>query len=274
MPELPEVETIRSGLECVLPGKKVAAVEVRYPQAVKTPTAQELQEKLPGRTVNAVRRRGKYLQIFFNCGTVLVVHLRMTGRLLFSPAPQNWDKHTHVLFYFCDGSVLAFHDVRKFGTIYWLTPDRFSEIHGLHTLGPEPLSADFTACYLQEQAKRRKTSIKSLLLDQRVVAGLGNIYADEALHRAGIRPDRPATSLGAGEITALHRSIRAVLQEAICFRGTTMSDYRDAAGREGGFREHLRVYRRSGLPCPCCGQTIVRTVVGGRGTYFCPRCQR
>ncbi|NLN06409.1 MAG: DNA-formamidopyrimidine glycosylase [Firmicutes bacterium] len=274
MPELPEVEIICSGLECILPGKKVAAVEVHYPRAVKIPTAAELQEKLPGRTVVAVKRRGKYLQIFFDCGTVLVVHLRMTGRLLFFPAPQKWDKHTHVLFHFCDGSVLAFHDVRKFGTIYWVTPDRFSEIHGLHTLGPEPLSPDFTADYLQKQAKRRKTSIKALLLNQRVVAGLGNIYTDEALYRAGIRPDRPAASLSAGEIAALHRSIRAVLREAIYYRGTTMSDYRDATGREGSFQEHLRVYRRGGRPCPCCGHTIVRIVVGGRGTYFCPRCQR
>ncbi|NLP37901.1 MAG: DNA-formamidopyrimidine glycosylase [Firmicutes bacterium] len=274
MPELPEVETIRRDLETLLVGKKIAGVEIYYSGSVKIPSAARLRQELPGRKITGVGRRGKYLQIFLHDASVLIIHLRMTGQLLFAKNVFQPDKHTHVIFIFSDSSSLAFHDVRKFGTIYWLPSHSLQLIKGLASLGPEPFAAEFNESYLFERAKNRKTSIKALLLNQEIVAGLGNIYADESLHRAGIRPDRPAASLTLNECKILCQSICEVLEEAIYWRGTTMSDYRDAAGSSGAFQNHLRVYKQSGKECPRCGQEICRIVVAGRGTHYCPACQK
>ena len=274
MPELPEVETIRRDLAALLGGRIFAEVEIYYSGSIKIPTATRLQQELPGRKITTINRRGKYLLIHLHDDTVLVIHLRMTGQLLFCEHNYSPDKHTHMVFHFRDGTALVFHDVRKFGTIYWLPAHALGQIKGLSTLGPEPFSPEFNADYLFAQAKRRKTSIKALLLKQEVIAGLGNIYADEALYRAGIRPDRPASTLNLEECKKLYQSICEVLNEAIYWWGTTMSDYRDAAGGRGAFQNHLQVYKQNDKPCLRCGQKIHRTVVAGRGTYFCPSCQK
>ena len=274
MPELPEVETIRRGLEQVLPGRVFASVDIYYSGSVTIPTAAELAAQLPGHRIIKTGRRGKYLQLYLDDQSVIIIHLRMTGRLIFSHTAWEPDKHTHIVFNFTDGSCLAFHDVRKFGTIYWTAPERLCQIKGLACLGPEPLEQEFCVQYMADKLANRKSSIKALLLNQEFVAGLGNIYADEALHRAAVRPDRPAASLTKAEIKALYHAVCEVLKEAIKWRGTTMSDYRDANGGSGQFQQHLRVYRRAGQPCQQCGTSIERIVVAGRGTHFCPRCQK
>ena len=184
-----------------------------------------------------------------------------------SQGEPSLDKHTHVIFYFEGGSNLAFSDIRKFGTIWWLPTAQLGQIKGMAMLGPEPLSSDFRVAYLQAGSKNRKCSIKSLLLNQEFLAGLGNIYVDEALHRAGILPHRLAGSLNLQEMSILHTTICEVLQEAIEWRGTTMSDYRDSTGDYGRFQERLRVYQCHGKACRHCGEIICRSVVAGRGTH-------
>ncbi len=273
MPELPEVETIRRGMETVLPGKTIDSVEINYAGTIKAPPYDELARLLPGMTFTGTGRRGKYLLLYLDDKSVIVVHLRMTGRLFFSEQQLQSDKHTHLVMNFTDGSHIYFHDVRKFGTIWWLPLSRLNEIKGLAALGPEPLSAQFNAEYFINKAKGRSTSIKALLLNQGFVAGLGNIYADEILHRSGILPTRPVNSLSEEEVKALVEAVRLVLSEAISRRGTTFSDYRDAAGLSGSFQNSLRVYQRHCEPCPSCGTAICRSVVAGRGTHFCPGCQ-
>ena len=273
MPELPEVETIRRGLGEVLPGRTIAQVDVRYSGSIKKPSAGEFMMLLPGRTVTATARRGKYLLLSLDDGSFLVVHLRMTGKLIFTDVPALHDKHTHLIFTFTDKTTLFFNDIRKFGTVYLLPEHRLDEIRGLANLGPEPLSDNFNAAYLENAVKKRKTTIKALLLNQEIVAGLGNIYVDEALHRAGLKPARLATTLESDELACLVIMIKEVLSEAILYRGTTLSDYRDAGGSYGQFQHHLRVYQRRGLACLRCGQIIERSVVAGRGTHFCPTCQ-
>lgn len=273
MPELPEVETIRRGLDRVLPGKTISAVDIRYGGMIKDPATREVTAQLPGRRITGTGRRGKYLLIYFHDETALVIHLRMTGRLVYAQGLATIDKHTHVIFSFSDGSTLAFSDVRKFGTIWWLPVIRLPEIKGMATLGPEPLSEDFHFTYLDTEVEKRTANIKALLLNQQFIAGLGNIYADETLHRAGIHPDRRARTLTQAERKALFSAIREVLAEAIICRGTSMSDYRDASGALGEFQNRLQVYGRRDESCRRCGQKICRIVVAGRGTHYCPDCQ-
>jgi len=272
VPELPEVETIRQGLAEVLPGLIIKDVEIKSPAPLKGMPGDQFAASLVGKRVSGAGRRGKYLLLSLEDGSNLVIHLRMTGRLVFCRGQQQTDRHTHLVFHFSNGSCLYFSDVRKFGTISLLPPGEHP-VAGLRMLGPEPLSGDFNFPYLDRELEKRVICVKALLLDQRVIAGLGNIYTDEILHRAGIRPERSARSLVRNERLALFRSIREVLEEAICCRGTTMSDYRDATGTAGMFQEKLRVYGRRGQPCPRCGAAVTRSRVAGRGTHFCPQCQ-
>lgn len=274
MPELPEVETIRRGLEGVILERTFADVEIRYSGSIKVPSVEEIKTNLPGRRVVSAGRRGKYLLLYLDDESVIVIHLRMTGQLVFSHSGACVQKHTHLIFTFTDGSCLTFTDVRKFGTIWWLPPDRLHEIKGLATLGPEPLSGDFHFPYFDNEVEKRTISIKALLLKQEVLAGLGNIYADEALHRAGILPDRPSRSLSREERILLFAAVREVLTEAIEWRGTSMSDYRDSSGSTGSFQERLRVYGRRDRKCFRCGNVIHRSVVASRGTHYCPACQQ
>jgi len=270
MPELPEVETIVRGLREPLMGRQFTGVRVGWENLVARPSVEEFERSLVGQRILGVKRRGKYLIFTLSSGGSLIAHLRMTGRLLIKNPDDELDKHDHLIFELDDGRELRFNNVRKLGRVYLV--DDEDEIVG--RLGPEPLDDDFTPADFAALLSARRGMIKPLLLNQQFMAGIGNIYADEALFVARIHPERKADTLTAGEVERLYRAIRQVLAQGIQNRGTTFSDYLDAEGREGRNQEHLRVFRRTGQPCPRCGTPIERTVVGGRGTYFCPKCQK
>jgi len=273
MPELPEVETVLRRLRPRLRGRRIEGVEFRRGSRVLRDTvpAPKLAGHLRGARVEEVRRRGKYLILDLDCGHGLVIHLGMTGRLA-DHAAGHEHAHVHARFRF-EGFDLLFTDARTFGRIVLLPEGRVEALPGLAGLGPEPLGAEFTAAYLGGVFQGRKAPVKALLLDQRVAAGMGNIYADEALFRAGIHPLRRAGSLHAAELQRLRQAIRAVLREAIRARGTTIMNYEWASGKEGSFQTRLRVYGRAGEPCRKCGATIVLTRTAGRSACFCPNCQ-
>jgi formamidopyrimidine-DNA glycosylase len=270
MPELPEVETIVRGLREPLVGRQFTGIRLGWEKLIARPSAEEFKRGLVGQKILGVKRRGKYLVFALCGGGSLIVHLRMTGRLLIVNSGDELDKHDHLIFELDDGRELRFNNVRKLGRVYLV--DDEDEIVG--KLGPEPLDEDFAPADFAALLSGRRGKIKPLLLNQRFMAGIGNIYADEALFAARIHPERRADTLTAEEIVDLYHAIRQVLAQGIRNRGTTFSDYRDAEGREGNNQEYLRVFRRTGHPCPRCGTPIERTVVGGRGTYFCPRCQK
>jgi formamidopyrimidine-DNA glycosylase len=267
MPELPEVETIRAQLAPRLEGRTLARVEILDPRLTRPYDLFEVAEELEGDRVVAVERRGKYLLLRLESGLRLLVHLRMTGGFVFSPT-----SHERAVLELDDGTRLVYRDVRRFGT--WLVlegPDL--EPYLARKNGPEPLGSRFTAAWLGERLARRRAPVKAVLLDQRVVAGLGNIYADEALWRARVNPLRAANDLSADDVVRLHRAIRAALRTGIERQGSTLSDYRAPDGRAGSMQEEFRVYGRDGLPCRRCGALVAKTRAGGRGTWFCPRCQ-
>ena len=284
MPELPEVETVARGLRASLVGRTIVGVEVRWTRSLIPPEPTVFARRLSGQAVTGVGRRGKWLVIGLSGGDTLLVHLRMTGQLVLDAGggcgkpPYNGgecpgDRHVRVLFLLDDGRCLRFVDVRKFGRLR-LVDDLAGVLDELG-LGPEPLGDDFTAARLREMLARRRGRIKPLLLNQRFLAGLGNIYTDEALWRACIHPLRRADALSPAEVQSLHRAIRSVLRSAIASGGTTLPDaaYQQLDGRPGEFAGRLAVYGRVGQPCPRCGATIERIRVGQRGTHFCPRCQ-
>jgi formamidopyrimidine-DNA glycosylase len=267
VPELPEVETIRAQLAPRLEGRVLARVEILDPRLTRPHDLFEVAEELEGDVVVAVERRGKYLLLRLESGLALLVHLRMTGSFVFSPAT-----HERAVVELDDGSRLAYRDVRRFGT--WLVlEDADLEPYLTTKNGPEPLGPRFSARWLGGQLARRKAPLKAVLLDQRVVAGLGNIYADEALWRARLNPLRPVNDLSDEEVGRLVRAIRASLRVGIARQGSTLSDYRAPDGSAGSMQDEFRVYGRDGEPCPRCRTTIAKTRVGGRGTWFCPRCQ-
>jgi formamidopyrimidine-DNA glycosylase len=271
MPELPEVETIRRDLEPRLRGRTITAVRVA-PDAVPlidgaSPAA--FTRRLKGRRIEALSRRGKYLILHLSGGLHLVVHLRMTGALLHRDAAAPADRYLRAVLSFDDGTELRFADLRKLGRLRLVAhPDE-----AVGRLGPEPLDARFTAAALKRAIERRRAPIKAVLLDQRVLAGLGNIYTDEALFAARIHPLRRADTLSEAENRRLHRSVRRVLRDALDNRGASFRDYVDGGGREGRHQFHVKVFRRTGQPCYVCGATIERIRLSGRSTHFCPRCQ-
>lgn len=272
MPELPEVETIRRTLLERVLGLVITEVKILWP-----PVAQNWQERIfaevvTGRSIESIERRGKYLLFTLDEGWSLVAHLRMTGRLNYYSCGQVPERHTHLVFSLSQGE-LHFSDVRKFGRIQLMPTDIRSRSASLTKLGPEPLAADFTADILGKRLASKKTNLKAALLDQRVLAGLGNIYADEALFRAGLAPERKACSLSADETRKLHGAIREVLNAGISARGTSFRDYRDANGREGSFQALLQVYGRGTQPCLKCGRPLEKMRIAGRTTVFCRNCQ-
>ena len=269
VPELPEVETVVRDLRQALVGQIVREVEIYWDGSVATPCPDEFRAGLRGQRVLDVQRRGKFIVVGLQRGHLLV-HLRMTGQLLLTGAHETCQGRHLRIALTLDGKRLLFSDQRKFGRMY-LVQDPAAVLAGL---GPEPLEGGFTAERLARAAARRRVAIKSLLLDQRVLAGVGNIYADEALHAAGIAPQRQACTLDPAEVTRLHAAIRAELERAIGNRGTTLSDYRDANGQAGQHSAHLRVHGRAGEPCERCGCAVQRVRIGGRSSYYCPRCQR
>jgi formamidopyrimidine-DNA glycosylase len=272
MPELPEVETVARGLRASLVGRTVVGVEVRWARSVVPPAPAAFARRLAAQAVTEVGRRGKWVVIALSGGDTLLVHLRMTGRLVLESEPCLDDRHLRVLLFLDDGRRLRFSDQRKFGRMVLTAEPR--EVLG--DLGPEPLGEEFTLGRLGEMLAHRRGRIKPLLLNQRFLAGLGNIYTDEALWRAGVHPLRQADALTPGEVRRLHRAIQSVLRAAIASGGTTLPDrtYQRADGRSGEFARRLAVYGRVGQPCMRCGATVERIRVSQRGTYLCPRCQR
>jgi formamidopyrimidine-DNA glycosylase len=274
MPELPEVETYVRELAPLLVGRQVLAAQVLWPRTVAAPGAEEFAARMVGQRFATFGRRAKYMLLGLESGDTLIVHLRMTGHLFVKDAAAPPDAHTHVLFDLDDGHRLHYQDPRKFGRL-WLTaePERL-----LAKLGPEPLGEQFTAAVLAQKLAGRKASIKALLLDQKLAAGVGNIYADEALFRAGIHPARPGGSLTPAEIERLAVAVAAVLAEGIAaagssLGGSSLQNYSRPGGQAGSFQEEHRVFRRTGQPCFVCGAPITRIVLGQRSTHFCPQCQ-
>ncbi|MGI6225538.1 MAG: DNA-formamidopyrimidine glycosylase [Peptococcales bacterium] len=276
MPELPEVETVRRTLEPKLLGKKIIDVEVNLPKLIKIPAgdAQAFRSILMGQKFLETRRRGKYLLFVLDNDYVLVVHLRMTGRLLYVNKEEPVVKHTHLFFFLDDGNELRFHDTRQFGLIYLVPKGSLHLINGLKTLGPEPLSDDFTFACFEESLKGKKQRVKAFLLDQRCVAGIGNIYADEILFQAGIHPDETVDNLTQNDKNSLWIAIKDRLQKGVEHRGTSIKDYVDGFGNTGTFQHELRVYGKAGQPCFKCGALIERIKVAGRTTAYCPQCQK
>jgi formamidopyrimidine-DNA glycosylase len=272
MPELPEVETVAADLRDQLVGRRFVAARILWPRTLAFPSPQALVERVADRTVTDIGRRGKYLLIVLDTAETLIIHLRMTGQLTVVPedSPLLLHSHTRAWFELADGARLVFTDMRKFGRI-WLVADS-AEVTG--RLGPEPLAWDFTPERLAERLRSRRTALKALLLDQTVVAGVGNIYADEALFLAGIHPLRTGATLSDDDVLCLYAAIRQVLNESIDKRGTLLRDYRTPYGVDGAYRSELRVYGQPGKPCPRCGASIERIRVTQRSTHFCPRCQK
>ncbi len=274
MPEMPEVETIRRTLTDKVTGKRIVAVDMLLPRLVKWPAPEEFQAVVTDTVITRLDRRGKYLLFYLDNGRVMVVHLRMTGRLCFVTPGTPPDRFTRIVFNLEGGNALLYADSRTLGTLYALPADELWRISGLATLGPEPLSAEFTPEYFRESIAGRRVTIKGLLLNQKLIGGLGNIYVDEALALAGIRPERPAASLTDEEAARLYGAVNAVIAQGIEHGGTTFRDYRDGAGQKGSNQYHLKVYGRKNEACPVCGTPIERSEVAGRGTHYCPHCQR
>lgn len=283
MPELPEVETVRRGLEPVLVGRVIERAQVNRPD-LRWPFPPAMAARLTGARIEALRRRSKYILADLSTGETLLIHLGMSGRMLVSGAPMGEvhhphpapARHDHVVLDIAGGARVTFNDARRFGAMD-LLPTATAEAHPLLAgLGPEPLGNDFHADYLADRLRGRATPIKSALLDQHLVAGLGNIYVCEVLFRAGIHPARLARAVTAAEVLRLVPMIRDVLAEAIEAGGSSLKDYRQADGELGYFQHSFRVYDREGQVCatPGCGAVLQRLVQSGRSSFFCPACQR
>ncbi|BDD38320.1 DNA-formamidopyrimidine glycosylase [Streptococcus ruminantium] len=271
MPELPEVETVRRGLNRLVKGKTIQKVEVIYAPMVKTGVDRFCQD-LVGQVIMDVQRRGKYLLIYLT-DFVLISHLRMEGKYNFFQKQVPTNKHFHAFFTFTDDSTLVYQDVRKFGTMELLQEKNLSAYFASRKIGPEPTEEDFHLAEFTAKLARSKKPIKSHLLDQSLVAGLGNIYADEVLFRAKVHPAQVSHSLSANQITALRQATIEVLQLGIEKGGSTIRTYKNALGMDGSMQDYLQVYGKTGQACPCCQEKIVKIQLGGRGTHFCPRCQ-
>lgn len=277
MPELPEVEAVRRGLEQLVLGKTIQDIKVYWPRIIDTDqTLEDWVHSLQGQTLMAMNRRGKYL-IFVLTKDSLVSHLRMEGKYLYYPAdalPKDKDKHSHVRFIFTDGSQLHYNDVRKFGRIHRIEGHDWTSYFQTKKLGPEPLSDDFQPEAFSKGLAQSARAIKPLLLDQTLVVGLGNIYVDEVLFQARIHPLKAANQLTKKEIQTLYQSIRQVLSRAVEAGGSTIRTYRNSLGEAGKFQQDLQVYGQAGLACPRCGSEILKIRVHQRGTHYCPHCQK
>ena len=269
MPELPEVETTVRALRRPLIGQVITAMRNSWPRHIATPTLPEMQMRIINQRIEAITRRAKYLVFHLSEGETLIIHLKMTGHLFVTSAETPIDKHTHTVFELASRQELRFRDMRKFGRVYLVhdPQELFSK------LGPEPLEASFTVTQFRERLNGRSRTLKPLLLDQTFIAGVGNIYADEALFEAGLHPERKADSLTTNETKALHTAIQKVLQLGIDREGASISDYIKPDGSKGDMQNAVAVFRRTEMPCYQCGNPIRRIVLGGRSTHFCPNCQ-
>lgn len=272
MPELPEVESVVQDILPFVEGRTIKKIEIFSHRIIQTDEKKFFTE-IVGSTISHIERRGKYILINLKSKKILVVHLRMTGGLIFT-TPQNSSSHSYVRirFTFDDNNQLLYVDSRTLGTMHLI--EGKEEIQGLHQLGPEPLSTQFSKVYLERLVEKKRGSIKGTLLDQRNIAGLGNIYVDEALFLAGILPNRETLSLTKKEIKKLHKGIRKVISDALQKGGTTFRDYRNGKGESGQYQERLKVYGREKKECVKCKSEIQKSRVAGRGTHFCLKCQK
>jgi len=271
VPELPEVETTRRGIEPYLKNRTVKSVTVRNPR-LRWPIPKTLAKKLLGQKIFSVKRRAKYLLIKTEAGT-LILHLGMSGSLRISAIGTAYRKHDHFALTLSNGKELRLHDPRRFGAVLWTKSNVYQ--HPLLTsLGPEPLEKDFNADHLYRSKQNRKVSIKQHIMNSKIVVGVGNIYASEALFLAGIHPKRAAKRISKVRIERLVVAIKSVLSDSIQQGGTTLRDFVRENGEPGYFSQHLNVYGKAGEPCPSCGKTIKQIVLGQRSTYYCPNCQR
>ena len=274
MPELPEVETIVADLRPHLTGRTIVRCALNFPSIVRHPEPELFAESVAGMQIVGVRRRGKYILVDLPDGLLLVVHLGMTGHLRLVDADVALEPHTHVIFTLDDGRQLRYHDPRRFGRLLLGTEESLLASRKLPRLGPEPVDPDFAAEALYRTLRKRRTALKAVLLDQTAIAGVGNIYADESLHRARLRPDREAARISRRSAQRLHESLRHSLRVAIANRGSSVDTYRDAWGEMGRQQESLLVYGRAGKPCFTCGRPLTLIRLAGRSTVFCRRCQR
>jgi formamidopyrimidine-DNA glycosylase len=274
MPELPEVETVRRTLNELVIGKKIDQVTVSLKRIIQKPDdSNEFCFFLNGQTIHSVERRGKFLMFLMDDYT-LVSHLRMEGRYGLYDRQDPLELHTHVIFHFTDGSELRYKDVRQFGTMHLFQRGREFEELPLKKLGLEPLEEAFHLDAFRAKIAHRPTKIKPLLLNQEYIVGIGNIYVDESLYMAGIHPEREASSLTSKELAALHEAIVTTLNEAVAAGGSSIKSFVNGQGEIGMFQHQFKMYGRKGQPCYTCGQPIEKIVVAGRGTHFCPKCQK
>lgn len=275
MPELPEVETIRTQLAERITGRTIREMEVVDAKFAEPATPEELVAAVRGQRIDAVTRRGKYLMWEFPDGGALALHLRMTGRLHWRPGPpEETPRFLRASFGLDDGATMTFSDMRRFGRAWMLPADPADrEDYWRGRVGPEPLARSYSGSDFAAAVARRSGPVKAVILNQAVIAGVGNMYADEALFQARIHPERPASSLSDDEAKLLHRAIRDRLRVAIAHGGASIDDYRDGLGNTGQMQDQLRVHLHEGEPCPRCKTTIVKTRVAQRGTYTCPSCQ-
>src|SRR3989442_12316007 len=274
MPELPEVETIVADLRPHLVGRTIVHCELRFPSIVRHPEPETFIDSITGMRIEAVGRRGKFIFIALGEGRLLGVHLGMTGQLPLVDPPTQIANHTHAIFDLDDGRQLRYRDPRRFGRLLLGTEQALLSSKKMPRLGPEPIDPGFAPDELYRRLRKRRAAIKAVLLDQGAIAGVGNIYADESLHKARLRPDRIAGSLSKKSARRLHESLRESLELAIANRGSSVDTYRDAWGEIGGQQEKLLVYGRAGEPCFTCGRPLSAIRIAGRTTVFCRRCQR
>ena len=274
MPELPEIETIKSVIEPQIQGLTIENVLVNRPEVIAHPTADEFCEDVTGQEIFSMARRGKFLIINLGNKNKIILHLRMTGCLLVTPSDYQLEKHTHIMIQLSNGMELRFSDTRRFGRFWLIRNDEKDTYSGIEKLGLEPLSAECNAEYLQSQLEKRKKAIKGCLLDQSVIAGIGNIYSDEILYRAKINPAAPANGLSVGEWKRLASEIADCLRYFIDKNSISQEDYLITKGQDYRNTPVLQVYGHAGEPCRNCGNTLCRTVIGGRSSVYCPACQK
>lgn len=279
MPELPEVETIRSDLEREILQKRIIDVQINLPRIIKIPSVNEFKIRLKGQSIKVVQRKGKYLLCFLNNGESLIFHLGMSGSLLYQRnskevIPKIKNQHNHLIFFFEDSSIMIYNDVRQFGKIWLIKADE--KLAELESLGWDPFAESFTLQQFAGAIQSKKGNIKSLLMNQKIVAGIGNIYANEILFRAGIHPLRKGMSLTNHEVRKLYRSLKEILSKAVQSRGTTMADesYRDLQGQTGYYANLILIYGKRNERCPVCGNPISVIRIENRSTFFCLTCQK
>lgn len=273
MPELPEVETVARGLRAAMVGRHIDEVIIRRDK-IRIPIPPDFADQVQGARVESVERRAKYLLLTLDNGYCILGHLGMSGRMMVFSRPLEPQKHDHVYLMLNDGQMVVFNDPRRFGLMTGGAASEMPQHPLLQHMGPEPLGGDFTAEYLYSQLQKRKQSIKPVLMDQKLVVGVGNIYAAEALYRTGINPERPANKLNRKQVAVLLAAVKAVLEEAIASGGSTLRDYVDSAGASGYFQHRFDVYDREGEPCRVCSTPITRLTQVGRSTFYCGKCQK